>query len=329
MFTRIWCDFELHLTFTAQIRKGDVHKGLWAVYTAHKHTYFDEERSAVGIISGGEIRENAFYSARRESHFPTELILKSRNIKIESAQASMDSDRVHILNSIAGKQILGADPPPTHPNYDKVNDAVRGAFATSVPALKAALATGEDAWNEMLVSMSKGVRSGTFELNFDSFIGSQSSSPRLTSSQARELVSHIPLTCNGLDISKAKGDDGEGAIEGMIDWLEKAKAIRSFRCAHCKVGDWYSRDENAGGVGRDAGIRLAVALEASHHAETIEVLAIVRTDLIVSGNVLEWTSALKKMISLEKLEIYGAYITEEEMSILENATHASDVTIKK
>ncbi len=305
-----------------------VNKGLWAVYTAHKHTFMDDDRSAVGIISGGEIGENAFYSARRESYFPTELIRKSRNIKIESAEASMEADRVHILNSIAEEKELGANPPISHPNYDKVNDAVRGAFAASMPALKAALEIGGDAWTEILVSMSKGIWAGTFELNFDSFLGFQSSTPRLTSSQARQLISHIPLTSNGLDISKAKGDDGEGAIEGIIDWLEKANAIKYLRCTHCKVGDWHS-EGNAEGAGKDAGIRLTKVLKASRHAEAIEVLIIARTDLVVSGNMPEWTSALKKMTSLKTFELHGAEISDEETSILKNATYASDVTIRK
>merc|ERR1711957_779667 len=48
-FKRIWCGFELALTFNA------AEDGVWVVYTAHKHKYIydEEERKAIGIVSGG------------------------------------------------------------------------------------------------------------------------------------------------------------------------------------------------------------------------------------------------------------------------------------
>ena len=247
-----------------------------------------------------------------KKQFPTNLIQISRTITIENAEASKEADRIHILNSIAGSDDLEAHPPSRDPNFDEVNHAVRGAFAASVPALKAAAAAGGEEWKATLDCLSKGVMTGTFTVRFNDF-------PGLSSLQARELVSHVPMTCDGLEINGAEGEACEGAVDGMIEWMGKAKKVKKLRCEYCRVG-------NAEG-GRDAGIRLPTALEASHHAETIEKLWIYGSDLVVSGNVSEWASALKKMTALKTLYLHHTDLSDEEKSILKNATHATDVSM--
>jgi len=327
VFTRAWCTLELFMTFNAKKNDEDdadvKNRGVWGVYTAHEHTYkqyrseynndYSEERAAVGIVSGGAPYENSSYdTSLRERYFPMELIQMSRGIDIKSAEASKEDDRKRILNAIAGIDNLEADPHTDHVNYTKLNDAVKGAFAASMPVLNAAAAAGGDEWTDTLDRFSKGVMTDTLVLDFRSF------HPCLSSSQARELMSHVPSTCDSLNIGFAEGE-GEGAIEGMIEWIGKAKTIKTLTCWDCKVG-------NAEG-GKDAGIRLAAALEASNHVASIEFLRISHTDLIVSGNVSEWASALKKMTALKRLNLYGLgdYISDEEKSILRNATHALDV----
>ncbi len=340
MFSRVWCDFELHLTFSARNEEYDTdnlwdwitakmkknENGIWVVYTSHKHkcrvphsNYKREDREAVGIISGGAPGELAVNTSVRESHFPIQLILKSRDIQIQTAQASQESDRIHILNCIAGMKDLKADPPLTHPNYDKVNDAVKSAFAASMPALKAGLAAGGEEWKDTLIRLSKGLRTEPFYLNFDSFLRYRHfglfGHRRLSSSKALELVSHIPITCNGLFIQCAHGEDGEGAIEGMIEWIRKAKKIKYLDCYWCTVG-------NVEG-GRELGSRLAATLEESHHSASIQWLRISRTDLIVSGNVLNWAAALKNMTALKWFVLEDVDISDEEWSTLRKATNVS------
>merc|ERR1740124_1175722 len=125
VFTRIWCVFELFLTLIdAQQEEGE--DGLWAVYTEHPHTYtnpdvitahphtykgndtwriLEEPREAVGIISGGATcdEDDPEMTALREAHFPFQLISQSMGIKVEEGEASVEDDRVHILNSIIGE----------------------------------------------------------------------------------------------------------------------------------------------------------------------------------------------------------------------------------
>ena len=69
--------------------------------------------------------------------------------------------------------------------------------------------------------------------------------------------------------------------------MGKAKIVKSLLYQNCTVG-------NAEG-GRVAGIRLAAAFGASHRGRTIEDIYIAATDMVVSGILSEWASALKKM----------------------------------
>ena len=73
---------------------------------------------------------------------------------------------------------------------------------------------------------------------------------------------------------------------------------------------------------------------ACHQAESIEELSIELSvyghDLVFSGNVSEWASALKKMTALKKLrlEMLHVKISDKETNILRNATHASEINFE-
>merc|ERR1712008_616261 len=119
----------------------------WAVYTAKKHTYgFEcnrkEERESVGIISGGSPSDGnqSEWITAREKHFPYEVISKALNINVEKADASVDADRVHILNSIIGKSSaeINDSPPEEHPTYSELNDSLKSIFAASQASLQGA-----------------------------------------------------------------------------------------------------------------------------------------------------------------------------------------------
>jgi hypothetical protein len=91
--------------------------------------YIDEDRCS------GELR------------FPISVMRKGLEITVETAQASMEIDRVRILNSVAGKPVGNLDnPPPTrHVRFDEVNATLRGIFAAAAwgPAVRAGLAIHE------------------------------------------------------------------------------------------------------------------------------------------------------------------------------------------
>jgi len=142
LFHRIWCIYEFSLTLIDQQQKTKNEqdkKRLWAVYTAHKHTYKEpdfgreEDRDAVGIISGGSTSDAGYSPSitARQRSFPVELITKSLSTKVEDAEATHDPDRVLILNSILGnlEHRFNQEPPKFHEQYTALNNVLRGNLA--------------------------------------------------------------------------------------------------------------------------------------------------------------------------------------------------------
>jgi len=108
-------------------------------YVFDVYTEIDGDK-AVGITHGyipsdRERGDNLMSSRKkeRESKFPMDRILQSINVDVKKAQASMESDRKFILNTITGRsfedKVLDNDA-----KYDELNNILRGIFVT--PALE-------------------------------------------------------------------------------------------------------------------------------------------------------------------------------------------------
>merc|ERR1719491_2832394 len=184
---------------------------------------FEEERDAVGIISGGATSDygNSDDITAREEAFPYDLIKKSLAIKVEEADASQESDRVHILNTIIGntKEQLNDNPPKSHDKFVALNDSLRGRFASSVASLQGALKEGEAIWKEMLVAMSKSTSKSAMEFNFSSGWVKD-----LTAVQAAQLMAHLPLNMEGLDIYAA--NYGPEFINAVIERIKEFNNLK-------------------------------------------------------------------------------------------------------
>jgi len=134
IFRRIWCLYEMSLLSSEE--------GLSAVYTAHKHTYIEpdsaaeEDRDAIGIISGGATIDAGYIPSitAREISFPLDILTKSLSITVEEAEATTDSDRVQILNTITGKSgsKVKNTPPESHEQYNAVNNVLRKKFSSRI-----------------------------------------------------------------------------------------------------------------------------------------------------------------------------------------------------
>ncbi len=322
VFTRIWCIEEVNLTLIFAKDSSIGNDGVWAIYTAHNHfnDIHDEDRNAVGIVSGGAPYEIGLETTDREKHFPSDLILRSINIKVESAEASQESDRIHILNSIIGNEDgLKAEPPATHPKYDKLNDAVRGAFAASAPALQSALVAGDDEWNRMLDTLSKGIQTDGIKFSFEhqKYEG-ESAWFHLTPPKARDMISHLPITCSSLTIEFSEREMAESLLEGVVDYLNKAENLKelNFRWNHMRDAE----------KSQSAGTKLANVLSDSSIGEKIEHLRITESKFMTADNISDWATALKQMKSLKTLDAYSMELSEEDMEVIKEATHASDIT---
>ena len=143
---RIWCDYEVS---TSLMSSGKDY--LYDMYTAHPHTYRlimaeygleEEELSAVGITDGltwaddaeGQGFMNAArseYKTQRELYFPKELIEKALAVALHEGAASVESDRVHILNAIIGRKgdELDLPPVPLHDQYERLNGCLAARIA--------------------------------------------------------------------------------------------------------------------------------------------------------------------------------------------------------
>ena len=168
----------------------------------------------MGIISGGSTSDcgNSDRIAAREAAFPYSLIKKSLSIQVESAEASVDADRIHILNSIVGtsSEMIDDEPPTSHEKYVELNDSLRATFASSAAALRGAADEGGEGWKEMITAYSKGTMSGYLGFDF----GSGGAWDYLTGSQATDLIQHLPLYFDELYIENAKF--GSEFVNGLI-----------------------------------------------------------------------------------------------------------------
>mmetsp|Transcript_17496 Transcript_17496/g.26173 ORF Transcript_17496/g.26173 Transcript_17496/m.26173 type:complete len:537 (-) Transcript_17496:77-1687(-) len=319
VFTRIWCAYELYIANVLrkkQLMNESESIGLWVVYThtaEHEHAF--DIRKAVGIIPGRAPGELPDDSSVREKHFPIELILQSiQNTNVHRAEASEEVDRIHILNSIIRNNDLDAIPPDEHPAYDEVNNAVRGAFAMTDNAIRAALEDGgEDTWKMVMNARSESGFDGSYRLNFINI---------LDDSQfdlAFDIVSHLPLTYIDMGIWNAFGETAEGAVKGLIDWLERTENIKGVMCSSCYMDDDAKRST--------LGSQLANVL-VERHAQSIEVLDIWASYLMDSQNLSDWTAAIKKMNNLKKLDCREQELSEDELEIVRQAaSHVEGINI--
>jgi len=156
---RIWCCLETHQALLGQ-------KGLFEVYTAREGCRaYDMSRfqeisaevgaeglrgsawiaevyrrlpiltnlQAVGLTDGPTKRDHARPACQtlRQSYFPLDLIKRSFDIQIQSADATKPRDLRHILNWVVGRrgaELDALEPLAVHTKYDDANARLHGSF---------------------------------------------------------------------------------------------------------------------------------------------------------------------------------------------------------
>ena len=202
-FRRVWCSFEMFLAQTDGVKKYDV-------YTAveghdSEDLPFHCRRSAVGILDGmakffegpeerDAVIEEADNKAEREADFPTARAMAAFTLKLQDAQASVDTDKIKILNTIAGRSDLTAKPPDEHPTYDKLNASLRGRFALVV--LRPLLDAGDSAALDEALQLLKVCGRRKIELGF--------SGCEAFDARAMELIAtHLPPELEELNMLRS------------------------------------------------------------------------------------------------------------------------------
>jgi hypothetical protein len=136
-YSRVWCAYEIFVSLSAPARKTAPRlpdqEYLYDAYMCRKSFY------SVGLTDGdAEIDKRGgndplvacTYRAAREAKFPPELCVKALNFDVKRAEASVEADRRHILNAIAGVSHLDAEPLENHTEYERVNRLLRGRLAS-------------------------------------------------------------------------------------------------------------------------------------------------------------------------------------------------------
>jgi len=116
----------------------------------------------------------------------------------------------------------------------------------------------------------------------------------LTATRAIQLMSHLPLTIKGLYIKNAGDRFGSEFMDALIQQVDQCKNLEWLGINNTKVGDEKG--------GQEAGVRLAKVLATN---TTITYLRLSNTDLIGSGNVVEWGDALMENTTLTMLSLNG------------------------
>lgn len=264
--------------------------------------YDERDRKAVGLCPGGAPCDKigAHARANREKYFPFHLIKSSIQVQVENAAASVDSDRVHILNAIVGQTNLNEEPPKSHPNYTLIAN-----FAVSEGVLQSALQAGGDEWEAVLNAMSKGqpiLNEMTF--NFEKGLGWDG----MTTDQAVQMIHHLPLSIAAMQISHVPFCPA--FIIALAGWIELSIGLKKVSIGHT-YGGWK------------AGALLVRAISTN---PTIEWISLYKTDLMNLQNASHWSEAIAKTNTLKSIcttakvsKIHPSSDTESRDSVL-NAT---------
>ncbi|CAE7248774.1 TTLL3, partial [Symbiodinium microadriaticum] len=127
-FTRIWCVFEQFVALTSEYSPNlSLDICSW------------DGKAAQLLVQGlteAEAKEENFLPGKgygrkqsREEHFPLVILKQGLQAELQKAEASVPEDRKRILSVISKQDSTKGEPPREHPEYDRVNCALRGLFA--------------------------------------------------------------------------------------------------------------------------------------------------------------------------------------------------------
>ena len=175
-------------------------------------------RVAVGLIEEPAYIENVSGKSKREKHFPVELLKSSLRLTLETAKASVDADRIKILNTIADQPDLTAEPLEKDPKYDRLNAILRGRFAAI--AIRVLLESGES-----IEEVASRLRASELKKLSFNFTGVQS----FDASAMQLIASNLPPELTEFDLRDGVRDEHMPAIASAV--AEPALKIENLRYA--------------------------------------------------------------------------------------------------
>mmetsp|Transcript_117685 Transcript_117685/g.344674 ORF Transcript_117685/g.344674 Transcript_117685/m.344674 type:complete len:642 (-) Transcript_117685:204-2129(-) len=155
--------------------------------------------------------------AAREASFPMSIALRAIKMSVQTASASIDADRVHILSAIAGSRDLDANPPKDHPNYDAMNSAIRSRFAVAV------IVNVARDHPEEVGSFIRAICSDAARAELDLQVPNSS----FDDDMLRELAESLPRGMESLGLGLGGTPVQDGGVVALGQSLERLRALRS------------------------------------------------------------------------------------------------------
>mmetsp|Transcript_38984 Transcript_38984/g.97995 ORF Transcript_38984/g.97995 Transcript_38984/m.97995 type:complete len:462 (-) Transcript_38984:86-1471(-) len=246
-FTRVWCVFEVWCALAGEVKKDFKYD----IYTAKEHNIWGRTRYAVGLVHGaalhdprcGQREEGALefggYKVQREGKFPMGLLEKAVAINLEQGEATVEEDRRHILNCIAGRKAeeLDLDPFSTHESYRKVNDLLRSKVA--LDTLASGLKAEDHVFETYMDALSNAERTHLF-LDIPQGL-SKERQEKLIDSLPTSLVSmvmrgivHIPSSFGKLNKLKDLNLSQSRQLEALPDSIGNMAALEGVNLVNCE-----------------------------------------------------------------------------------------------
>ncbi len=209
-FVRAWCCFEESIVSEFQ-QASEEHFifDIGAVNGPRAYFLVDGQCDADEKLADAATYPAGFWKARRESLFPLEVIKAGLKVDIASSKASMETDRKHILNSIA-KRGLDDEPLTRHDKYEQINSFLRGFFGAAV--LRQAVDRGLVEELQLMNIMKEDTTRTRLQLEF-------AGSKQLTSlkgvSQVLTCMSKLEVLSLNIEKTTITGEDLETAAAAM------------------------------------------------------------------------------------------------------------------
>mmetsp|Transcript_41542 Transcript_41542/g.74625 ORF Transcript_41542/g.74625 Transcript_41542/m.74625 type:complete len:1073 (-) Transcript_41542:31-3249(-) len=132
-FQRSWCMFEVSQSLSRSMSQGTARAPIdIAVCDGDQarlitHGLTEQEEAMENRIPG----TGAAAKSEREKAFPVSVVESSLKNSVERSEASVEEDRVHILNAFLGRKAQDMEqmPPGEHENFDRANARLNGFFA--------------------------------------------------------------------------------------------------------------------------------------------------------------------------------------------------------
>ena len=191
----------------------------WGVYT------LSEGGGGVGLTDGLAPADDDWppYKRRREAKFPFALAQRALAIELQSAQASVGSDKTHILNAMIGEtDDFNAPLPERHERYDLLNETLRARFAAG--SLRAALERDEAAL--FFDALAKG-RMHVLSLDFKGCA-------RFAGGAVDRLGECLPATLQKLTVRSEAGDH---LARVLAPWLRVNTVLTALDLSNNDLGD--------------------------------------------------------------------------------------------